>query len=371
MSTSAITPRPHLARLSPYQPGGKLEYDGPIAFLASNENPLGPSPAAVEAMAEAARGVHLYPDPTYQALTEAIAAAHAIEAVDRIVVGAGSDEVLDLLIRAYAGPGDEVLHTAHAFAMYRIGALAHGATPVSVPERDLTADVDALLDRAGPATKLVFLADPNNPTGTMVGADAIRRLRAELPAHTLLVVDGAYAECVDPAVYAELLAFARDRDDVAITRTFSKLYGLAAVRLGWGYLPSATAALIQQMRSPFNVTSPADAAGRAAVADRAHLDASVTHLVKARDELRSALTQLDLPTPESHGNFVLPRFPSPEAANSAAAHLRARGVLVRVVAGYGLPDRLRISIGTAHDHERLLDGLRGWLAREPQELASH
>lgn len=360
MTHSPIAPRPHLARLSPYQPGGKLAYDGPIAFLASNENPLGPSPAAVEAMAEAARGVHLYPDPTYGALVEAIAAAHGIEEVDRIVAGAGSDEVLDLLIRAYAGPGDEVLHTAHAFAMYRIGALANGATPVAVPERDLTADIEALIARAGPATKLVFLADPNNPTGTMVGLEAIKRLREGLPAHTLLVVDGAYAECVETAVYDGVRDFAREREDVAVTRTFSKLYGLAAVRLGWGYLPRATAGLLQKMRSPFNVTSVSEAAGRAALGDRSHLEASVAHLRAERAALGEALNALGLETPESEGNFVLPRFASPAAADGAAAHLRSRGVLVRGMAGYGLPDRLRISVGLAGDHERLLAGLREW-----------
>lgn len=370
MSDRAITPRPHLAHLSPYQPGGKLAYDGPIAFLASNENPLGPSPAAVAAMAEAARGVHLYPDPSYGALREAIAATHGLEDVERIIAGAGSDEVLDLLIRAYAGPGDEVLHTAHAFAMYRIGALAHGATPLAIAERALTADIDALAARAGPATKLVFLADPNNPTGTMVGAAAIKRLRAALPAHTLLVIDGAYAECVDPAVYADVMAFARDREDVAVTRTFSKLYGLAAVRLGWVYAPPATAALLQRMRSPFNVTSVAEAAGRAALADRAHVQASVTHLTQERARLREALTAMGFATPESHGNFLLPQFPSVAAAADAAAHLRTRGVLVREVAGYGLPDRLRISIGQAPDHERLLSGLAEWMARAPETLAT-
>ncbi len=371
MTNAANTPQPrvHLKAVSPYKPGGKLAYDGPVALMASNENPLGPSPAAIEAIRAAAPRAHIYPDPTYTELREALVRTHGLQAADleRVVVGAGSDELIALLIQVYAGSGDEVLHTAHAFSMYRVSALVNGATPVAVPEHNLTADIDALAARAGPATKLVFLADPNNPTGTIVGPQAIERLRAALPAHVLLVVDGAYAECLEPAHYRALQDFARGRDDVAILRTFSKMYGLAALRVGWGYLPDATAAAIQSIRPPFNVNQVAASAALASLDDAAHVTASIAHNRAGIAMLREALHALGLETPDSHANFVLPRFVSAEAAADAHAFLRARGVLVRAVAGYGLANRLRVSVGTDSDNSRFLDAIAAWRATQPAD----
>lgn len=359
--TAAIAPRAHIANLSPYKAGGKLAYDGPVALLASNENALGPGEKAAVAMRDAAAGVHIYPDPDYGALRSAIAARHGIADGERVVLGAGSDELISLLTHAYAGPGDEVLYTAHAFSMYRVNAIAFGATPKAAPETaDLHADVDALVDHAGLNTKLVYLAEPNNPTGTMVGVDAVKALRAALPAQALLVIDGAYAEFLDDGVYRALQDFAAGREDVVILRTFSKIRGLAALRLGWGYVPRAVAGVLQQLRSPFNVNGIAVAGGLASLEDDAHVQVSRAHNAEWGVWLRQRLQALDLPTPESHANFVLSQFPSVAAAADADDYLRSQGVLVRRVAGYGLPDRLRISIGLEGDLKRCVKALEEW-----------
>ena len=358
------TPRPGPLRIAPYV-GGKASVGGVnrVVKLSSNENPYGASPAAIAAFKAAGDTLALYPDGGATALREAIAKAEGLDPA-RIVCGAGSDEILSLLCLAYAGPGDEVMHSAHGFLMYRLSTLAVGAEPVSIPERDLTADIDAMIAAANEKTKIVFLANPNNPTGTMIPDAEVRRLRDGLPAHTLLVIDAAYAEYVDDPDYEAGARLVEQRDDTVMTRTFSKIHGLAALRLGWGYGPEGVVDALNRVRGPFNVAAPALAAGAEAIAD----DEFIT---KARDgnhiertRVTEALERLGFPVAPSHGNFVLAEFgeDGPRSAASADEFLQKRGILIRRMEGYGLPAHLRISIGTAEENGLLLGALEDFVA---------
>ena len=251
--------------------GGKEAVDG-IADpfkLSANENPLGASPKALAALKNLG-DPSLYPDGGARALREKLAEVNGLDAA-RIVCGNGSDDILSLLAQAYLGPGDEMLHTAHAFLIYKLASRATGATPIEVAETDLTASVDALLAALSDKTKVIFLANPNNPTGTMLEADDITRLHQALPAHVLLVLDGAYAEYVAPENYPAAFDMVEAHDNVVTTRTFSKAYGLAALRLGWGYCPPAIAEALNRLRGPFNINAAAMSAGLAALDDQAHI----------------------------------------------------------------------------------------------------
>ena len=358
-----IRPLSHIEQTRPYVPGGKLHgADGEIVMLASNENPFGPSPRAIEAMKDVAGQVHVYPDPDYGALRAAIAEAKGIEDVSRVAVSAGSDEIIHLLTQAYAGPGDEVLFTEHAFSMYRVSALGHGAMPVTVPETDFTAGANALLGGVSDRTKLLFLANPNNPTGTMMGIEELERLQDSLPGHVMLVLDGAYAEYVGEAYEAGLRDLVDRRSNTVMIRTFSKIYGLAALRLGWGYFPAEIAATFQRIRPPFNINAFAVAAGIAGIADTDFIEMSRQHNTRWRAICIERLNAMGLPTPPSAANFVIPDFGSAERAAQAHEYLKANNVLVRAIAGYGLPTRLRITVGTAEDNETVLGLLEAFTA---------
>lgn len=360
---SQIEPLPHIAATKPYVPGGKLHgAKGPVAMLASNENPFGPSPKAVEAARAAAADVHVYPDPDYGQLRAAIAAAKGIADASRVVTSAGSDEIIHLLTQCYAGPGDEVVFTEHAFSMYRVSAGAHGATSVVAPETDMTAGVNAILGAVSPRTKLLFLANPNNPTGTMLSVDELKALQDALPPHVLFVVDGAYSEYLGPSYEAELRDLVDRRDNTVMMRTFSKIYGLAAMRLGWAYMPAAIAAIYQRIRGPFNVSSIAAAAGIACVGDEDFLKMSRDHNTKWRAIMTDALNAMGLPTPPSHANFIVSEFGSAERAAAANQHLKDNDILVRAIIGYGLPTKLRISVGSAEDNQRFLDAMKAFTA---------
>lgn len=360
---SQIEPLPHIAATKAYVPGGKLQgAKGPVAMLASNENPFGPSPKAVEAARAAAGDVHIYPDPDYTALRAAIAAAKGIADASRVVTSAGSDEIIHLLTQCYAGPGDEVLFTEHAFSMYRVSAGAHGATSVTVPETDMTAGVNAILGAVSPRTKILFLANPNNPTGTMLPVEDLKALQDALPPHVLFVVDGAYSEYLGPAYEAELRDLVDRRDNTVMMRTFSKIYGLAAMRLGWAYMPAKIAAIYQRIRGPFNVSSIAAAAGIACVGDEDFLKMSRDHNTHWRGVMTDALNAMGLPTPPSHANFIVTEFGSAERAAAANQHLKDNDILVRAISGYGLPTKLRISMGSAQDNQRLIDALKAFTA---------
>ncbi|MFQ5958456.1 MAG: histidinol-phosphate transaminase [Alphaproteobacteria bacterium] len=355
------TPRPGILDIEAYVGGCSAVPAAPggrVIRLASNESPLGPSPRAVAAYHEAAATLHRYPDGGATALRTALAARHGIDA-GRIVCGDGSDELLALLARAYAGPGDEVLYSEYGFLVYPIAARTAGAEPVATPEPELRADVDALIARASARTRVVFLANPNNPTGSYLSDRELRRLREGLPESALLVVDAAYAEYVGEADYSPGKDLVEDFDNVVMTRTFSKIYGLAALRLGWAYCPAAVADVLNRVRGPFNVTGPALAAGEAALADREHTAKARRHNDRIRPWLTDALSRLGLEVHPSVGNFVLVRFPRAEGRDADTAHafLTERGIIPRTLREYRLPDSLRITVGLEDDLQALVDAL--------------
>jgi histidinol-phosphate aminotransferase len=354
MTTShAPVPGPGILDIAPYV-GGESKAAGverPIR-LASNESALGPSPKAIEAYRALAGDIFRYPDGSAVELREALGRAHGLDP-DRIVCGSGSDELIALLQRGYAGPGAEVLYSRHGFLMYPIGSLAVGATPVAVPERELTADVDAFLARVTDRTRLVFIANPNNPTGTYLSADELARLHAGLPKHVVLAIDAAYAEFVNRNDYEPGIGLVNRAENVVMLRTFSKIYALAGLRLGWAYCPPAIADVLNRIRGPFNVNAAALAAGVAAVEDIGALARARAHNERWLPWLSERLAALGLPLTPSVGNFVLPQFPDDPAhnADAAFAFLQSRGILTRKMGGYGLPQHLRITIGTGEEME--------------------
>ena len=341
--SDGIQPQPGILEIALYQ-GGASHLDGKsnVLKLSSNENPLGPSDAAKEALVRASHDLHRYPPTDHSALRAAIAEVWDVDA-DRVFCGVGSGEVLKLLSEAYAGPGDEVLFTEHGFSMYPIYAHACGATPVVVPEKERVVDVDAILAACTPKTKLVFLANPANPTGTMIGSGEVARLAEGLPDQCLLVLDGAYAEFVENFDAGKALVEARD--NVVMTRTFSKIYGLGGLRVGWGYGPQEVIDVLNRIRGPFNLSSPALVAAEAAVRDTAHTERCRAENAKWRDWLAGALAGHGVPSDTSKANFILARFTDAAEADAADAHLRDVGIIVRKVAGYGLPHCLRITVG--------------------------
>jgi len=362
VSSGGPRPRPGILELAPYV-GGEAKAPGAnrVIRLASNENPLGAGAAAVAAYRALEGELHRYPDGSAAELRHAIAAAEGLKP-EQIVCGAGSDELIALLVKAYAGPGDEVLYSRHGFLMYAIAALAAGAKPVAAPERDLTADVDALLGLVSERTRLVFIATPNNPTGTLLLRAELERLQRGLPADVLLVLDAAYAEYVEHPDYESGAALVERCPNVVMLRTFSKIHGLAALRLGWAYAPPAVTDVLNRVRGPFNVPAPAQAAGIAAIADAAHAQRSRAHNARLLPWFAAELHALGLAPQPSAGNFVLVRCPGGSAqADLVLRHLKSEGILVRGMAGYGLPDCLRITIGLEPELAAVVDCLREFL----------
>lgn len=340
-----IRPQPGILDIALYVGGeSKLAGHNRILKLSSNENPFGASPATVAAFEAAAASLHLYPDTTHAGLRAAIARVHGLDA-ERIVCGAGSDEIITFLCQTYAGPGTEVIHTEHGFGMYRISALAAGATPVEVPERDRRTDVDAILAACTERTALVFIANPNNPTGTMIPAAEVERLAEGLPPQALLVLDGAYAEYVEGFDgHAGLVAA---RDNAVMTRTFSKIHGLGGLRIGWGFGPAHVIDALNRVRGPFNLSTAALLAAEAAVLDTAWTERCRAENARNRAWLAEALARHGVPSDASEANFLLARFRDADEAAAADAALRDRGIIVRRVAGYNLPACLRITVGDA------------------------
>ncbi|MCG8546692.1 MAG: histidinol-phosphate transaminase [Alphaproteobacteria bacterium] len=355
MTTPA--PRPGILDLKPYV-GGLHSVEGvdEVIVLASNETPLGPSPRAVEAYKATAAELHRYSDGHATALREKIAERFGVDA-DRVVCGAGSDELLQLLIRAYAGPGDEVLYSRHGFSIYPIFTRGAGATPVPAPEKVLTADVDSLLGRVTDKTRILFLANPNNPTGSYIPADELQRLRDGLRDDILLVIDSAYAEYVNRNDYTAGIEMVERHDNVVMTRTFSKIYGLAALRLGWAYCPDAIADVLHRLRGPFNVNAAAQAAGIAALEDTEHTDRARAHNDTWLPWTTTTLGALGLTVHPSVGNFVLVQFADAAAATTAYEFLLSRGIITRKMDSYELPDCLRITIGLESEMKALAGAL--------------
>ena len=359
---TVMTPQPGIMDIALYQ-GGASKIDGvtDVLKLSSNENPFGPSPSAVDAIADAAANMHRYPSTDHANLRAAIAETHDLEA-ERLIIGVGSDEILTLLAMAYTGPGDEVLYPEHGFSLYKIIALAAGATPVVAAEDGRTVDVDALLRAVTPATRLVYFANPANPAGTMLPADEVARLAENLPDQCLLVLDGAYAEFVDG--YDGGAALVRERSNVVMTRTFSKIYGLGGLRVGWGYAQQEIIDVLNRIRGPFNMSGLALAGAEAAVRDQAFVDHCRQINKDERARLMGGLHQLGIQCDASYANFVLARFADEDEALAVDAHLKRAGILVRVVKGYGFPDALRITVGRPEDNTRVLDALNHFKGTE-------
>lgn len=348
------TPRPGILDIAPYVGGSSKASGAATVFkLSSNESALGASPRAVDAF-RAASALSFYPDGSAAALRAKLAALHGLDA-DRIVCGAGSDELLQLLARAYLGPGDNAVQSQHGFLVYAIAAQACGAEIRFAPEKNLAADVDALLAQVDANTRIVFLANPNNPTGTYIPDTEVRRLREHLREDVLLVLDSAYAEYMEAPDYDAGARLVDECDNVVMTRTFSKIYGLAGLRLGWAYCPAPVADVLNRIRGPFNVTSSALAAGEAALADQAFVARNREHNRKEREFLAQQLGRLGVDFQPSVGNFILVNFGGEARARDVQERLRAGGVIVREMGAYGLGAWLRVSVGTEEANRRFIE----------------
>ena len=353
-----IRPQPGIMEIALYQGGAsKIAGRDEVLKLSSNENPFGPSPRAIEAVMAAAAGMHLYPATDHGPLRAVIAQGLGLDA-SRVICGVGSDEVITFLCQAYAGPGDEVLHTEHGFLMYRISALAAGATPVVVPERDRVVDVDAILAGVTARTRLVFVTNPGNPSGTMISDAEMARLAEGLPATCLLVIDAAYIDYVEGHDGGAALVEARD--NVVMTRTFSKIYGLGGLRVGWGYGPRAVIDVLNRVRGPFNLSNLALAGAEAAMRDSGYMQMCRAVNREQRARLAEGLAAMGYPSDPSHGNFILVRMADADAARAADAHFKENGIIVRLVSAYGLSDAIRIAVGTQEDVTRVLAVMAGF-----------
>ena len=330
--------------------------------LSANETPLGPSPRAIEAARRAIGEAEIYPEGSSRLLREAIGARHGLDSA-RIIAGAGSDQILELLAQAFIEPGDEGVYSQYGFLEYKIVILAAGGTPKVAAETRYTADVDALLAQVTDKTKVVFLANPNNPTGTYLSAKEIARLADGLPKKTLLVLDAAYAEYVRADDYEAGVALASTRDNVVVTRTFSKIYGLAGLRLGWGYGPAHVIDALNRIRSPFNVSTPAAAAGIAALEHREHLEAAMAHNAEWLPWLTAEISALGLDVLPSVANFVAIRFPDAQGrrAADADAYLTKRGLVLRAIGAYGMGEFLRLTVGPREANERVVSALKDFM----------
>ena len=366
MTATRPKPRPGVLDIAAYVPG-KSSAPGvaKIFKLSSNETPLGPSPRAIAAYKAAADHLEDYPDGSASDLREAIGHAFGLDP-DRIVCGAGSDDLLHLLAYAYLVDGDEAIHTTHGFLIYPIVTLGAGAKPVVAPETEFTADVDAILAAVTAKTKIVFLANPNNPTGTCLSFDEVKRLHRGLPPHVLLVLDAAYAEYVQRNDYEAGIELVATSENVVMCRTFSKIHGLAALRLGWMFGPAHVVDAINRIRGPFNVSTAAIDAGIAAIKDTAHQERSREHNTRWLAWLTEEIGKLGLKVTPSVANFVLIHFPDTKGrtAKDADAFLTARGLILRYVAAYKLPNALRLSVGTEEANRLVVAALKDFMGRQ-------
>ncbi|MCF1484329.1 MULTISPECIES: histidinol-phosphate transaminase [Rhizobium/Agrobacterium group] len=358
-------PRPGILDIAAYVPGKEHAPGVAKVFkLSSNETPLGPSPKAIEAFKAGAANLELYPDGQAVKLREAIASAHGLNPAN-ILCGNGSDELLGLLCHVYLGTGDEAVITEHGFLVYRIQIMAAGATPVTVKEQDCRVDVDAILAAVTDKTRMVFIANPGNPTGTYVPGVDIRRLVSGLPKHVLLVLDAAYAEYVRRNDYEAGLEIVSENRNVVMTRTFSKIHGLAALRIGWMYGPAAILDALNRVRGPFNMNAPAISAGAAAILDRDFADKAVDFNLEWLDRLTETFEGIGLKVTPSVTNFLLIHFPDVDGKRAPEADdfLTSRGYILRAVKGYGFANSLRMSIGTPEANLGVMDALTEFMGK--------
>ena len=364
-----MTPRsrPEILDIHPYTPGvSTVSGVNRVVKLSSNEGAFGPPPGVEPALAAIAGKLHRYPDGGAAALREAIGARFGLDSA-RIVCGAGSDDLLYLLCHIYGGSlhdgrPSELIMTEHGFSIYEIAGRLAGCRVFKALERNRTTDVDAILAAVTPATRMVFIANPNNPTGTFLPAAEANRLRHSLPPDVLLVLDAAYAEYLDRADYDPGTALVDATDNTVMTRTFSKMFGLGGLRLGWAYAPPAIVENLNRVRSPFNVSLGAHDAGIAALAEPGWVERSRAHNSIERSRVTRALQDAGLAVTPSEANFVLVDFATAERANAADMHLRTKGLIVRRVGGYGLPTCLRITIGLTDENDALMETLTGFAA---------
>jgi histidinol-phosphate aminotransferase len=362
-------PRPGVLAIDPYVPGQSLAPGAAKIFkLSANETPLGPSPHAREALRGFADRLQEYPDGAATILREAIGKRHGFDPA-RIVCGNGSDEILHLLASAYIGPGDEGIFTEHGFLVYKIAILAAGGVPIVAGETNLTADVDKILAQVGPRTKMVFLANPNNPTGTYLPFAEVKRLASQLPSHVLLVLDAAYAEYVTRDDYSSCEELVSDSENVVMTRTFSKIYGLAGIRLGWCYAPLDVCGAINRIRGPFNTSGGAIAAGVAALEDSRHIEKAIAHNQTWLAWLTHEISALGIKTTPSVGNFLLLHFNGETQARAADHFLLGRGLILRAVGAYGLPHCLRLTVGTEEANRLVAATLTDFVSFESRARA--
>jgi histidinol-phosphate aminotransferase len=365
MTATRPQPRPGVLDIAPYVPGKSTAPGVAKVFkLSSNETPLGPSEKAIAAYRAAGEHLEDYPDGAATQLRDAIGAAFGLDPA-RIICGAGSDDLLNLIARAYLTDGDEAIHTTHGFLVYPIATLGTGAKCIVAPETQHTADVDAILKAVTPKTKVVFLANPNNPTGTYVPFDEVKRLHKGLPAHVLLVLDAAYAEYVTRNDYEAGIELVATSENVVMCRTFSKIYGLAALRLGWMYGPAPIIDAINRIRGPFNVNAPAIAAGVAAIRDIAHVERARAHNTQWLNWLTEEIGKLGLTVTPSAANFVLIHFPETKGrtAKEADAFLTKRGLVLRAVGAYKLPNCLRMTVGSEEANRLVVQALKDFLGQ--------
>ena len=356
--------KPGILQIAPYV-GGKSSAKTPgqrVVKLSSNETPLGASPNAIKAFTGSSLSLERYPDGSSLKLRQAIAQVHEISA-DRIICGSGSDELIGLLVHAYAGAGDEVLYSQHGFLMYKIYAQGAGATPVTATEKNLRTDVDAILAAVTPRTRIVFIANPNNPTGSYITQVEMKKLHDGLPSDVILAIDGAYSEYANEVPeYASGKDLVESSDNTIMLRTFSKIYGLAALRLGWAYGPAHMIDVLNRLRGPFNVSAPALAAGEAAIEDTFFTESTRQFNNQWLKWLSDEIGKLGLKVYPSIANFILIEFPGGKHSSAAANNfLMERGLIVRDVVSYGLPECLRISIGLEEDNRAVVRALGDFL----------
>jgi histidinol-phosphate aminotransferase len=361
MAMTQITPKPGILDIALYVSGeSKLAGHADVLKLSSNENPLGCSPAAQEAFRQAAGDLNRYPSTDHSGLRGAIGEICGLDPA-RIICGVGSDEVLQFITHAYAGQGDEIITTEHGFSMYPILARMVGATPVTVAERERRIDIAAILEAVTERTRIVFIANPANPTGTILGEEELQALVDGLPAHVILVHDGAYTEFAEG--FDGGVSLVDRHPNVIMTRTFSKIHGLGGLRIGWGYAQREIIEVLTRIRQPFNLSTAQMAAAEAAIRDTGFTAHCVEENARWRDWMRNALVQMGIGCDESFANFLLARFASPAEAEAADAALREAGIIVRRVTGYGLPEALRITVGDEAGCRRVIECLSGFMAR--------